>query len=50
VTKHQIIQHNRAMTGDNELANTVTTDVAGSSDDENVHRNERIYCFHKRDG
>jgi hypothetical protein len=46
VPKHQVIEHHRAMAGGKELANTVTADVTGSADDENVHRNERFYCFH----
>jgi hypothetical protein len=33
------------MAGGEELANTMTADVTGSADDENVHRNERFYCF-----
>jgi hypothetical protein len=46
VPKHQVIEHHRAVAGGKELANTVTADVTGSADDENVHRNERFYCFH----
>jgi hypothetical protein len=38
VSVHQVIEHDRAMTRRDELANTVTADVTGTSNDEYVHK------------
>ena len=50
MTENKIVQYDGPMPSDEQLANTVTADVAGASNNENVHKNGGFYCFRRRDG